>query len=149
MAAKKVLVVVSHGSKRKKSNQEFNAFIEKLRIINSKSGKDEEFDAISAVSDSSKLTDISGGYDEIRGACLEFFSPQLETVINDLVRDGYKKINIFPLFVFAGYHVCEDIPKRMKKLKAKTKELDYKILEHPAAADDFAYYIFKQSLNSI
>ncbi|MFN2340491.1 MAG: sirohydrochlorin chelatase [Halanaerobium sp.] len=147
MESKKVLVVVSHGSKRRESNQEFKDFIEKLRQINSESKKSDEFGALSVVSDQVDLTDLSGRYAEIKGACLEFASPQLETVVEDLIEKGYKEFNILPLFIFAGYHVRQDIPERLEELKAEFEQLEYKILEHPAAADDFAYYIFNQALN--
>ncbi|MFW6294720.1 MAG: sirohydrochlorin chelatase [Halanaerobium sp.] len=127
MADKKALVVVSHGSKRKESNQEFKDFIKKLNKVNSEG--------------------IESEYTKIKGACLEFASPQLEIVIKNLIISGYEKIDIFPLFIFAGYHVREDIPQRMEELKNKYNQLEYKILEHPAAADDFADYIFTQALN--
>jgi sirohydrochlorin ferrochelatase len=147
MEKQEALVVVSHGSKRKESNQEFEDFIGKLRQINSESKKSEEFGSISLFNDQVDLTDLSGSYAEIRGACLEFASPQLETVVEDLLKQGYRKISILPLFVFAGYHVRQDIPERMADLKKSSAELEYKILEHPAAADNFAYYIFKGALS--
>jgi sirohydrochlorin ferrochelatase len=126
MADKKALVVVSHGSKRKESNQEFKDFIQKLNKINSE-GRESEYTAI-------------------KGACLEFASPQLEIVIKNLMTSKYEQIDIFTLFIFAGYHVRKDIPERMEELKTKYAKLKYKILEHPAAADDFAHYIFSQIL---
>ena len=147
MEKQEALVVVSHGSKRKESNQEFEDFIGKLRQINSESKKSEEFGSISLFNDQVDLTDLSGSYAEIRGACLEFASPQLETVVEDLLKQGYRKSSIMPLFVFAGYHVRQDIPERMADLKKSSAELEYKILEHPAAADNFAYYIFKGALS--
>ena len=147
MEKQEALVVVSHGSKRKESNQEFEDFIGKLRQINSESKKNEEFGSIPVFSDQVDLTDLSGSYAEIRGACLEFASPQLETVVEDLLKQGYMTISILPLFVFAGYHVRQDIPERMADLKKSSAELEYKILEHPAAADNFAYYIFKGALS--
>lgn len=146
MVNKKVLVVVSHGSKQKESNQEFKQFIEKLRQINSESKAGEGFGSLAVVSDEVKSSDLSGSYAEIEGACLEFASPQLETVIEDLIKEEYQHFDILPLFVFAGYHVREDIPERMEKLKNEFEELDYKILDHPAAADDFAPYIFAHVL---
>jgi len=126
MENRKALVVVSHGSKRKESNQEFEDFIQKLNKINSENSERE--------------------YTEIKGACLEFASPQLEIVIKNLILSGYEQIDILPLFVFAGYHVRQDIPQRMEKLKDKFEQLKYRILKHPAAADDFAAYIFTQAL---
>lgn len=128
MGDKKVLVVVSHGSKRRESNQEFENFIEKLNKINQQ--KEKQIEA----------------YQEVRGACLEFASPQLETVIKNLLKQGYKKFDILPLFIFGGYHVRQDIPERLQKLKSKFEQLNYRILEHPAAAEDFADYIFRQAL---
>lgn len=148
MESKKILVVVSHGSKRKESNQEFKDFIKKLNQINYESKKNEEFPSRSAVSDQVEIDDLSGKYAEIRGACLEFASPQLETVIEKSVQAGHMQFNILPLFIFAGYHVRQDIPQRMKELKVKYEELEYKILKHPAAADDFAHYIFNQALSA-
>lgn len=147
MVNKKVLVVVSHGSKQKESNQEFKQFIEKLRQINSKSKAGEGFGSLAVVSDEVGSSDLSGSYAEIKGACLEFASPQLETVIEDLIKKEYQHFDILPLFIFAGYHVREDIPERMEKLKNKFGKLDYKILDHPAAADDFAPYIFAHALS--
>lgn len=128
MGAKKILLVVSHGSKRQESNQEFKDFIKKLNKINQH-----------------KVNQIEA-YQEVRGAFLEFASPQLETVIEDLIEENKGKIAILPLFIFAGYHVRQDIPKRMEKLNNKFKQLNYQILAHPAAANDFADYIFRQTL---
>lgn len=146
MDNKKVLLVVSHGSKRQESNQEFKEFIKKLNHINSEIKNSKEFESISVISDQIDLTDFSGSYSEIRGACLEFASPQLETVIENLMQEGKTEVEILPLFIFAGYHVLRDIPQRMKKLKNKYEELKYNILNHPAAGDDFAYYIFNHAL---
>ncbi|RAK10564.1 CbiX protein [Halanaerobium saccharolyticum] len=147
MGIKKVLVVVSHGSKRQESNQEFKDFIQELNEINSESKNGDEFGSLAVVSDEiGRSSALSSQYAEIKGACLEFASPQLETVIEDLMKEGYEYFDILPLFIFAGYHVKEDIPERMQKLKNNFEELDYKILDHPAAADDFAPYIFAHAL---
>ncbi|MEC9490170.1 MAG: CbiX/SirB N-terminal domain-containing protein, partial [Halanaerobiales bacterium] len=147
MDRKKILVVVSHGSKRQESNQEFKSFIQKLTQLNSETKKGKEFGSLSVMSDQAEAADLSGQYAEIRGACLEFASPQLENVIEDLVKKGYDEFDILPLFIFAGYHVRQDIPERMEALKSNFEELEYEILEHPAAAADFANYIFKQALS--
>jgi sirohydrochlorin ferrochelatase len=146
MDNKKVLVIVSHGSKRKESNQEFKEFIKKINKINSESSAGEAFESLAVVSDEVGKSDLSDSYSEIKGACLEFSSPQLETVIEDLLKEGYQHFDILPLFIFAGYHVKEDIPERMEKLKNNFEKLEYKILDHPAAADDFAPYIFAHAL---
>ena len=147
MDDKKVLVVVSHGSKRKESNQEFKDFIEKLKKINFENKKSKGSASSTAVSDEVKSADLSGSYAEIRGACLEFASPQLEIVIQDLLKEGYEQFDILPLFIFAGYHVRQDIPQRLEELKNNFEQLEAEILEHPAAAEDFASYIFNQLLS--
>jgi len=146
MDSKKVLVVVSHGSKRQESSQEFKDFIQELNEINSESKERKETISISGMPDQGGKSDLYGSYTLIRGACLEFASPQLETVIEDLMKEGYNQINILPLFIFAGYHVREDIPQRMEKLKVKFEQLQYNILDHPAAAGDFASYILNRAL---
>lgn len=147
MDSKKVLVVVSHGSKHQESNQEFKDFIQELNEINSENKKRKEPELLSGMMDQVGKSDLSGSYVLIRGACLEFASPQLETVIEDLVKKGYEQLDILPLFIFAGYHVREDIPQRLEKLKAEFKQLQYNVLPHPAAADDFAPYILKLVLH--
>ena len=148
MDSQKVLVVVSHGSKCQESKQEFKNFIQKLNEINSENKKRKEFESLSGMTDQVGKSDSRGSYVLIRGACLEFASPQLETVIEDLVKKGYEQFNIFPLFIFAGYHVLEDIPQRLEKLKAEFEQLQYNVLPHPAAADDFAPYILNNVLNN-
>lgn len=145
MESKKVLVVVSHGSKRSESNQEFKDFIRKLNQINQKQLKQiktEESKNDSLLEKGNRIKI----YQEIRGACLEFASPQLESVIEDLIEEKKAEVEILPLFIFAGYHVRQDIPERMKELKEKFEQLEYQILEHPAAADDFASNIYQQAL---
>ena len=146
MDSKKVLVVVSHGSKRKESDQEFKNFIKKLKQINSESKNSEKFVSLAVISDEVGSSDLSGSYAEIKGACLEFASPQLETVIEDLLKERYEHFDILPLFIFAGYHVRQDIPERMEKLKNRFEQLNYNVLDHPAAADDFVPYIFAHAL---
>lgn len=133
MSDKKVLVVVSHGSKRKASNQEFQTFINDLNKLNARTK--EKLD-----SESTEFKDL---YTKIEGAHLEFADPQLEAVIQTQIKNGYQNIEILPLFIFAGYHVLEDIPTRMEKLKDNYQQLSYKILSHPAANSNFTDYIFK------
>ncbi|MGM0547734.1 MAG: sirohydrochlorin chelatase [Bacillota bacterium] len=137
MKNKKVLVVVSHGSKRKPSNEEFKTFINDLNKLNTKHKEKLE-------SGSFKLNEL---YTKIEGAHLEFAEPQLESVIEALIKKGYEKLEILPLFIFAGYHVLEDIPSRMKKLEENYQQLDYKILKHPAANNNFTDYIFQNIIS--
>lgn len=133
MKNKKVLVVVSHGSKREVSNEEFKIFISDLNKLNSKPKEKLE-------SGSFELNEF---YIKIEGAHLEFADPQLEPVMHELIKKGYHNFDILPLFIFAGYHVLEDIPGRMEKIKQNYPQIDYEILKHPAANNDFAAYIFE------
>ena len=149
MKNKKVLVVVSHGSKRQESNEEFNNFIQKLNEINQRKLKEREIEELEDKFSQPEMNDNKTiSYKKVSGACLEFASPQLETVIEDLVKNGYNQLDILPLFIFAGYHVRQDIPERMEVLKNKYENLEYDILNHPAAEDGFAYYIFNHSLRN-
>lgn len=146
MENKRVLLVVSHGSKRKKSNQEFKKFIKKLNKINQEKLNDQKTEGLAEETVDFNPDSKNIGYEEVKGACLEFASPQLETFVEDLIKQGKNKIDILPLFVFAGYHVREDIPQRMEELKNEFSQLKYNILAHPAADNNFAGYIFKQAL---
>lgn len=149
MGNKRVLVVVSHGSKQEASNQEFKGFIKKLEKINfsDKKNVDEKFSLTAKEESGFDLK--TQKYAKIKAACLEFASPQLETVIKDLLRQEYYQIDILPLFIFAGYHVREDIPGRLQKLKDEFPNLNYQLLKHPAAASDFADYIFQKIIRNL
>ena len=146
MGNKKVLLVVSHGSKRKESNQEFKDFIKKLNEINQKKLQDRQAEELAEKFAEIRMGNKTISYQEVKGACLEFAFPQLETVIKDLIEQGKEEVDILPLFVFAGYHVRQDIPRRMAEIQDEFSQLKYNILDHPAADDNFASYIFKQAL---
>lgn len=135
---KKALVVVCHGSKSKKSREEFKSLLAEIKEINQNRVKPEAGAEPAAVSEKK--------YSETAGAFLEFADPQLEKTVQNIYQRGIKEIDIFPLFIFSGYHLCQDLPQRLKKLEAELDALNYNILNHPAHYADFAEYIFAKAL---
>ncbi|PTW00112.1 CbiX protein [Halanaerobium saccharolyticum] len=137
----KALVIVCHGSKSKKSSQEIKSLLAKIKKINQNIAREK-----GEVPDDRTNKE---NYFEIAAAFLEFADPQLEKTVQSLYQNGIKNLDILPLFIFAGYHLCQDLPQRLEKLEVELTGLNYKILNHPAHYDDFASYIFDKALSEI
>lgn len=83
----KAMLIVAHGSRRSKSNDEIRSLTEKVSA---------------RVSDSFALIDC---------AFLELAEPSIESGIDCLVERGATQIQVVPYFLAAGTHVAEDIPR--------------------------------------
>ena len=105
----KAVIVVGHGSRDKKAKL---AFLEAVTLIKR------------------KLKRV-----RIEPAFLQFSSQDVPKALGKLVREGYKEIVLFPLFLFQGIHVNQDIPDLIKKEKEKFPGLNI-ILTSPLWPDE-------------
>ena len=62
----------------------------------------------------------SGESTRIELSYMELSEPSLEQVCEDLAKDGYEIINIYPIFFAAGRHLRIDVPKQLKDLGITT-----------------------------
>lgn len=83
----KAMLIVAHGSRRSKSNDEIRALTENVS------------------------TRVSGTFELIDCAFLELAEPSIENGIDCLVERGATTIQVVPYFLAAGTHVTEDIPR--------------------------------------
>ena len=60
----------------------------------------------------------SGESTRIELSYMELSEPSLEQVCEDLAKDGYEIINIYPIFFAAGRHLRIDVPKQLKDIEA-------------------------------
>lgn len=85
MSTEKALAVIAHGSRNNAANEEF------LELV-------------------CRLAGTTREYAGLRGCFLELASPSLPEAMADLVSEGYRKIDVYPLFFNQGKHVTRDIP---------------------------------------
>lgn len=102
----KALILIAHGSKKEKSNQEFRNLVEEIRKLNIKK------------------------YEKIETAFLEFVEPSIEDIVKKLVIQNIKSITFYPYFLNSGKHVSIDIPNIVDILKNDYENIDFKILQH-------------------
>ena len=79
---------------------------------------------------------------EVVLAYLELMKPSLEEAVHALAARGVSRVRIIPVFLAAGGHVREDLPKRVAGLRATYPELhiqvDAPIGEQPAVIEAIA-----------
>jgi sirohydrochlorin cobaltochelatase len=68
-------------------------------------------------------------------AYMELCEPSLESVCEQFAKDGFKLINIYPVFFAAGRHLRIDVPKQLANLEA---ELNIQTVLHPPVGQEKA-----------
>ncbi len=106
----KALIVIAHGSKKEKSNQEF------LNLIND-------------------LSKYNKSYKFILPAFLEFTGPSIEDCVKKLLLKNCSTIVFYPFFLNSGKHVIVDIPNIINELTIKYPNVNCKILSHFGKSD--------------
>ena len=78
----------------------------------------------------------------VRLAYLELMQPSLEDAIGTLVREGVTLIRVVPVFLGAGAHVKDDLPRQVASARAQHPkvviELEASIGEQPALIEAIA-----------
>ena len=105
----KALLIISHGSRRKASNDEVFALTETLR------------------------EQARGQIPLVACAFLEIAHPTVQDAINQLVEQGADEIQIFPHFLAAGTHVTRDIPRELDAAAARHPNVAFSRLPHLGA----------------
>lgn len=116
----KALILIAHGSKKEKSNQEFRDLVEEIKILNSKK------------------------YEKIETAFLEFVEPSIEDIVKELIKQDIKTITFYPYFLNSGKHVSIDIPNIVNSLKNEYKEIDFVVLQHFGLSKEIASIITQE-----
>jgi len=107
----KGLLFVAHGSRREKSNLEFETMVSQLQ---------------------KRLDDT---YAEIKAAFLEFATPSLDESLKLMMDKGVTAIQIYPFFLNSGRHVYHDIPKKISEVKEAHPNVDFILLPHFGNSD--------------
>ena len=89
----------------------------------------------------------SGESTRIELSYMELSEPSLEQVCEDLAKDGYEIINIYPIFFAAGRHLRIDVPKQLKDIEADlgiTTHLHPPVGQEEIVRDAITQVILKQ-----
>ncbi|MFC3149561.1 sirohydrochlorin chelatase [Litoribrevibacter euphylliae] len=88
----RVLLVLAHGSRVTKSNEEVIAFAQ-------------------------QLAELTSGYDRVEPCFLELTEPRFSTVLNAIAADEIGEIVVYPHFLAEGRHVRDDVPMIIEEFK--------------------------------
>lgn len=102
----KCLLIVAHGSRREKSNDEVRLLAE--RVSNQ----------------------IGVDFGDVSAAFLELAEPSIPDGLEACIKRGATKVIVFPYFLAAGRHVVEDIPDEIAAVVAKYPDVNVYIAPH-------------------
>ena len=107
----KALLLIAHGSRRKKSNDEVVTLADKLKH------------------------NCSAQYAIIHAGFLELAETLIPEGIKKCVDDGATSIVVLPYFLNSGRHVIEDIPNIVNNTKSLYPDVEIKIAAHLGASE--------------
>ena len=102
----KCLLVIAHGSRREKSNDEVRQLVEQI------------------------ASHKQSGFDQAVAAFLELAKPSIPDGLEICIQQRATEVVVFPYFLAAGRHVVEDIPAEVKPIKDKYPEVKISIAPH-------------------
>ena len=115
------LVVMAHGSRNAKANQEFGMLVDTLISMR-------QLD-----------------YKVIRPCFLELAEPLFIDLASELYEAGIRHIDFYPLFFNQGRHVQEDVPAQIAEVLERFEGMEVNLLPYfganPALADVVASHI--------
>jgi sirohydrochlorin cobaltochelatase len=77
--------------------------------------------------------------DSVQLCYMEFASPTLEEMAEELYAGGARHVRLLPLFLAKGSHLCQDVPAQLAQLKTRFPDLVIDLLppigENPQFAE--------------
>jgi sirohydrochlorin ferrochelatase len=108
--ADNALIIVAHGSRKERSNEEVKALTQKVQTF------------------------AEYRYTFVKTAFLEFATPSLEESILECINDGSSNIVILPYFLAYGNHVSQDIPNIVNTMRQQHPDVVFTLKEHLGSA---------------
>lgn len=121
----KALILLSHGSRRRKSAEEMIGLAK----------------AVSALTDQP--------FDHVACAFQQFSQPTLDETVDDLVARGVTNLVVFPLFLAAGSHVAVDVPEMIERARQRHPEVSIAVIPHLGRTPDLASFLLEQASRHI
>lgn len=107
----KSLLIVAHGSRRQKSNDEVRSLGDKV------------------------FTQLHPEIDSVEVAFLEFSASSIEVALDDCFNSNTDELIVLPYFLSGGNHVARDVPQAINAAMEKWPDKSIKILPHIGAID--------------
>ena len=101
----KSLLIIAHGSRRERSNEEVRQLAE-------------------------QIAGEQSAFDEVTAAFLEIASPSIPEGLEACIQRGATEVVVFPYFLAAGRHVVEDIPAEVTPVTEKYPQITVRIAPH-------------------
>ena len=108
------LLIISHGSRREKSNNEILQLTQTL-------GKE-----------------LSQSYPIVANAFLEFSEQSIPQAIGQCIERGATSIKVLPYFLAAGVHVTRDIPDEVSTARLQYRSVKVEILPHIGSSNSLS-----------
>lgn len=106
----KALLLVAHGSRRQRSNDEVVVLAERLE------------------------KECAAHYEIVQAAFLELADTLIADGIENCAREGATHITVLPYFLNSGRHVTEDIPHDVDAVRCKFPHVQIEIVQHIGAS---------------
>lgn len=107
----KALLLIAHGSRRKKSNDEVVVLAEKLK------------------------TTCADQYQIFEAGFLEIANPAIATAFDTCIKQGATSITVLPYFLNSGLHVTTDIPAHIEEAQQQFPLIEIKVAAHIGASE--------------
>lgn len=98
----KGIVIIGHGSRSKEAQEQFMEVVRKV----------------------SERTDRI-----VEGAFMELAKPGFEEAVSSLVNKGINQIAVYPLFLYSGIHIKEDIPQLIEATAKKYEDVSFSMAQ--------------------
>jgi sirohydrochlorin ferrochelatase len=107
----KALLLIAHGSRRQKSNDEVVVLADKLQAT------------------------CSNEYQIFESGFLEIATPAIGSAIETCIKKGATSITVLPYFLNSGLHVTKDIPTHIKESQLQFPDIEIKVAKHIGASE--------------
>lgn len=114
----KAIVIIGHGSRSREAQLQFMEVVSKVR---------EKADEL------------------VEGAFMELAEPGFGAVVASLAAKGVDEIVVYPLFLFAGVHIKEDIPNLIEEVSKKHEGVRFSMAQPIGVRDELVDIV----LNSV
>jgi sirohydrochlorin ferrochelatase len=115
------LLLVAHGSRRERSNDEIRELTERLRKAN------RDFDVVDC-------------------AFLELAEPSIPDGLRQLIANGASRVVVMPYFLSAGRHVVDDIPGDIEIVAREYPDIEIHQAPYLGAATEIIELLLKQAV---
>lgn len=107
----KALLLIAHGSRRQKSNDEVVVLANKLKAT------------------------CSNEYQIFESGFLEIATPAIGSAIETCIKKGASSITVLPYFLNSGLHVTKDIPTHVNESQLQFPNTEIKVAKHIGASE--------------